>query len=83
MARRSIEQSLAQLEAQRSARKTRLSKPVRANDLEFTDRLDDCLCRELPDFLTRDSDKVLLADLFNAKDASEPVGNSPSAKEPA
>ncbi|AWI62451.1 hypothetical protein [Sinorhizobium fredii] len=100
MARKSIEQPLAELEAQGSALKTRLSKPERANDTrpkvllgafvlprmenandpEFTNG--DCLHRELPGFLSRDSDEALLGDLFNAKHASEPVSTSPSAEEP-
>lgn len=102
MARRSIEQSFAEPEAQRSALKTGLSKPERANDTrpkvllgafvlsrlenandpEFTNRLGDCFHSELPGFLTRDSDKALFANLFNAKHASEPVSTSPSAEEP-
>lgn len=102
MARKSIEQRLAELEAQRSALKARLNKQERANDTrrkvllgalvlhrlenandpEFTKRLGDWLRRELPGFLTRDSDKALFADLLDAKN-SEPASSSPSTEQPA
>ena len=84
MARKSIEQRLAELDAQRSALKARLGKQERANDTrrkvllgahvlhrlenandpEFTKRLGDWLRRELPGFLTRDTDKALFDDLL-------------------
>jgi len=50
-------------------------------DAEFSKRLGDWLRRELPDFLTRDSDKALLADLFGQADVSakpSPDGKTPS-----
>jgi hypothetical protein len=84
VARKSIEQRLAELDAQRSALKARLGKQERANDTrrkvllgalvlhrlenandpEFTKRLGDWLRRELPGFLTRDTDKALFDDLL-------------------
>ncbi len=87
MARKSIEQRLAELEAQKKTLKARLGKQERtrdtrrkvllgalvlhrlenADDPEFTRRLSDWLRRELPDFLTRDADKELFADLIDAK----------------
>lgn len=102
MVRKSIEQRLAELEAQRSTLRARLSKQERANDTrrkvllgalvlhrlenasdpEFTKRLGDWLRRELPSFLTRDSDKALFADLLDAKN-SEPASSSPSTEQPA
>lgn len=101
MARKSIEQRLAELEVQRSALKARLSKQERANDTrrkvllgalvlhrldnandpEFTKRLGEWLRRELPGFLTRDGDKLLFADILDAKNASEPISTSPSVVE--
>ena len=84
MARKSIEERLAQLDARRATLKARLSTRQRATDTrrkvllgalvlhrlesasdpDFTRRLSDWLRRELPGFLTRDSDKELLADLI-------------------
>ena len=84
MARKTIEQRLAELEAQRSALKARLSKTERNNDMRrkvligslvlhhietsedpsFSKQLGAWLRRELPDFLTRDNDKALFADLI-------------------
>ncbi|MBE0600117.1 MAG: mobilization protein [Burkholderiaceae bacterium] len=84
MARKTIEQKLAELDAQRAALKSRLGKQERANDTrrkvllgalvlhrlengkdeEFARRLRDWLKRELPDFLTRDTDKALFAELI-------------------
>ncbi|WIE35608.1 mobilization protein [Agrobacterium tumefaciens] len=84
MARKTIEQRLAELEAQRSALKARLSKTERNNDMrrkvligslvlhhletsddqDFGRQLGDWLRRELPGFVTRDSDKALFADLI-------------------
>jgi len=90
MARKTIEQKLAELDAQRAALKARLGKQERANDTrrkvllgalvlhrlenskdeEFSRRLREWLKRELPDFLTRDSDKALFADLIQPAPAS-------------
>lgn len=90
------QQRLAELDAQRSALKARLSKQDRANDTrrkvllgalvlhrlenandpEFTKRLRDWLRRELPDFLTRDNDKALFADLLTPETPSTGAGTS-------
>lgn len=92
MARKTIEQRLAELDAQRATLKARLSKQERANDTrrkvllgalvlhrlessndpDFTRRLSDWLRRELPDFLTRDGDKELFADLLKDQAGGEP-----------
>lgn len=84
MARRSITERLAQLDAQKKTLQARLGKQERsrdtrrkvllgalvlqrletAHDPEFTKRLANWLQRELPNFLTRDVDKALLADLM-------------------
>lgn len=84
MARRTIQERLAQLEAQKKTLQARLGKHERArdtrrkvllgalvlqrleasNDPEFTKRLGDWLRRELPGFLTRETDKALFADLI-------------------
>lgn len=84
MARKTIAQRLAELDAQRSALKARLSKTERNNDTRrkvligslvlhhletsddpsFSKQLGEWLRRELPDFLTRDNDKVLFDDLI-------------------
>ncbi len=92
MARKTIEQRLAELDAQRATLKARLSKQERANDTrrkvllgalvlhriessndpDFTRRLSDWLRRELPDFLTRDGDKELFADLLKEQAGGEP-----------
>ena len=99
MARKTIEQRLAELDAQRSALKARLSKQERANDTrrkvllgalvlhrlensndaEFTKRLGDWLRRELPVFLTRDSDKVLFADLIGKTEGQVPDRPAPES----
>lgn len=96
MARRSITERLAQLEAQKKALQARLGKQERSrdtrrkvllgalvlhrlentNDPEFGKRLADWLRRELPDFLTRDADKALLADLIDT-----PIDQPVPAKE--
>ena len=95
MARKSIEQRLAQLDAQRAALTARLGKEERAKDTrrkvllgalvlhcleqgrdEFSKGLADWLRRELPGFLTRDSDKELFADLLRAPKA--PSGEAAS-----
>jgi hypothetical protein len=96
MTRRTIEQRLAQLDAQKKTLQSRLGKQERARDTRrkvllgalllhrlqtgTTDRssawLRTWLSIELPDFLTRDMDKTLLADLMSVPD---PVPNvSPS-----
>jgi anti-anti-sigma regulatory factor len=84
VAKKTIEQRLAELDAQRSALKARLSKTERNNDMRrkvligslvlhhletsddqvFKQQLGEWLLRELPGFLTRDSDKALFADLI-------------------
>ncbi|WP_112313477.1 mobilization protein [Pseudogemmobacter bohemicus] len=96
MARKSIEERLAQLDAQRAALKARLSKQERANDTrrkvllgalvlhrlengkdeEFSRRLGEWLKRELPDFLTRDGDKELFADLIGSAPTGETTGSA-------
>ena len=80
MARKSIAERIAQLDAQKKALQARAGKQERANDTrrkvllgalvlhrlenagdaEFSKRLGDWLRRELPGFLTRDSDKAFL-----------------------
>ncbi|QFT29557.1 hypothetical protein FIV00_03615 [Labrenzia sp. THAF82] len=95
MARKSIEQRLAELETKKKTLKARLGKQERtrdtrrkvllgalvlhrlenANDPEFTRRLSDWLRRELPDFLTREADKDLFADLIGVKSEGQ---NNPS-----
>ena len=97
MARKTIEQKLAELDAQRAALKSRLGKQERANDTrrkvllgalvlhrlengkdeEFARRLRDWLKRELPDFLTRDTDKALFAELIQPASAA-PARNTAS-----
>jgi hypothetical protein len=89
MARKTIEQKLAELDAQRAALRSRLGKQERANDTrrkvllgalvlhrlesgkdeEFARRLREWLKRELPDFLTRETDKALFADLIQSPPA--------------
>ena len=84
--RRSIEERIAQLEAQKKALQARLAKESRARDtrrkvllgaflmhrmetdIEQGDRLRAWIARELPEFLTRDTDKELFDDLLG-KDA--------------
>ena len=88
MTRRTIEQRLAQLEAQKKTLQARLSKQDRARDTRRkvllgalvlhrlqSDKLDASaprlrtwLASELPAFLTRDTDKELLADLMSHPD---------------
>ena len=99
MARKTIEQRLAELDAQRATLKARLSKQERANDTrrkvllgalvlhrlensndpDFTRRLGDWLRKELPDFLTRDGDKELFADLLANTPKAETTGNAGEA----
>ena len=96
MARKTIEQRLAELDAQRASLKARLGKQERANDTrrkvllgalvlhrlensndpDFTKRLGDWLRRELPDFLTRDGDKELFADLLGKAPTAGATGNA-------
>ena len=101
MARKSISERIAQLDAQKKALQARAGKQERANDTrrkvllgalvlhrlentgdaEFSKRLGDWLRRELPGFLSRDSDKALLADLLDQADVSakpSPEGKTPS-----
>jgi hypothetical protein len=101
MARKSISERIAQLDAQKKALQARMGKQERANDTrrkvllgalvlhrlentgdaEFSKRLGDWLRRELPVFLTRDSDKALLADFLGQADVSakpSPDGKTPS-----
>lgn len=88
MARRTIEQRIAQLEAQKKTLQARLGRQDRARDTRrkvllgalvlqrleagqdpaFTQRLADWLRRELPGFLTRETDKALFADLIGPPD---------------
>ncbi|MFG1466458.1 mobilization protein [Xanthobacter sp. DSM 24535] len=98
MARKSIEERLAQLDVQRATLKARLGKQERANDTrrkvllgalvlrrlesgkdEFSRRLDEWLKRELPDFLTRDGDKELFADLLGNVPAGQTAGSAGEA----
>ena len=84
MARKSIEERLAQLEARKKTLKARLNKQERTEDTRrkvllgafilhrleqgrdaFSQNLSDWLRRELPGFLTRDVDKILLDDLIH------------------
>jgi hypothetical protein len=84
MARKTIAERIAQLDAQKKSLQARAGKQERANDIrrkvllgalvlhrldsagdaEFSKRLGDWLRRELPGFLSRDSDKALLSDLI-------------------
>lgn len=102
MARKTIEQKLAELDAQRAALKSRLGKQERANDTrrkvllgalvlhrlengkdeEFARRLRDWLKRELPDFLTRDTDKALFAELIQPAASPAPAASTANAPAP-
>ena len=99
MARKTIEQRLAELDAQRASLKARLGKQERANDTrrkvllgalvlhrlenandpDFTRRLGDWLRKELPNFLTRDGDKELFADLLANAPKAETAGHDREA----
>ena len=101
MARKTIEQKLAELDAQRAALKSRLGKQERANDTrrkvllgalvlhrlehgkdeEFARRLRDWLKRELPEFLTRDTDKALFAELIQPAPAAPASATAPGSAE--
>ena len=50
-----------------------------SNDPDFTRRLGDWLRKELPDFLTRDGDKELFADLLANTPKAETTGNAGEA----
>lgn len=87
--RRSIEERIAQLEAQKKALQARLAKESRARDtrrkvllgaflmhrmeadIEQGDRLRAWLSRELPEFLTRETDRELFEDLIALDDPAE------------
>lgn len=91
MARKSIEQRIAELEEQKKSLKARLGKQERARDTrrkvllgalilhrlendkdaDFSRRLHDWLKRELPGFLTRDTDKGLFDDLLKTDNPSK------------
>lgn len=99
MVRKSIEQRLRELDAQRATLKARLGKAERTKDTrrkvllgalvlhrlentdaphgdpEFSRRLGDWLRRELPGFLTRDTDQGLFDDLLKPE-AANPVGGN-------
>ncbi|WP_166145562.1 mobilization protein [Methylosinus sp. RM1] len=84
MARKTIAERIARLDARKKALQARQGKQERADDTrrkvllgalvlhrlensgaqEFSKRLGDWLRRELPGFLTRDSDKVLFTELL-------------------
>ena len=101
--RRSIEERIAQLEAQKKALQARLAKESRARDtrrkvllgaflmhrmetdIEQGDRLRAWIARELPEFLTRDTDRELFEDLLGkGSDAEREVAVSESREhEPA
>ena len=86
MPRKTIEERLAQLDAQKKALKARLSKQERTEDTrrkvllgalvlhrlehgrdEISKGLADWLRRELPGFLTRDTDRPLFDELLKEK----------------
>ena len=50
---------------------------------EFSKRLGDWLRRELPGFLTRDSDKTLFGDLLASSHAGKPSGSADGSAMPA
>ncbi len=103
MARKSIAERIAQLDAQKKALQARAGKQERANDTrrkvllgalvlhrlenagdaEFSKRLGDWLRRELPGFLTRDSDKALFADLLASSHAGRPASSADGYAPPA
>jgi hypothetical protein len=92
MAKRSIAERLAQLEAQRKSLQMKLGKQERARDTRrkvllgafvmhrlekgqdafSKEQLPGWLKRELPGFITRDDDAVLLADLMGQPAPGEP-----------
>lgn len=102
MVRKSIQERLAQLEAQKKTLQARLSTQERARDtrrkvllgallLHRIDGGDPAMAaqlrawiqRELPGFLTRDTDKVLFEELFDLKAADRTGVNAFSSKSPA
>ncbi len=103
MARKSIAERIAQLDAQKKALQARAGKQDRANDTrrkvllgalvlhrlenagdaEFSKRLGDWLRRELPGFLTRDSDKTLFGDLLASSHVGKPSGSADGSAMPA
>ncbi len=102
MARKSIAERIAQLDARKKTLQARMGKQERANDTrrkvllgalvlhrlenvgdgEFSKRLGDWLHRELPGFLTRESDKALFAELLGVSDAGRPVGLADASATP-
>lgn len=103
MARKSISERIAKLDAQKKALQERMGKQERANDTrrkvllgalvlhrlentddaEFSKRLGEWLRRELPGFLTRDSDKTLFADLLVSSHAGRPASSADGYAPPA
>lgn len=99
MPRKTIEERLAQLDAQKKALKARLSKQKRTEDTrrkvllgafilhrlehgrdETSRNLADWLRRELPGFLTRDTDRPLFDELLKEKEPeSETTEPKPAA----
>ena len=96
MARKSIEERLAQLEARKKTLKARLNKQERTEDTRrkvllgafilhrlehrrdaFSQNLSDWLRRELPGFLTRDVDKILLDDLIHPSSTAPNIDPDP------
>ena len=53
--------------------------PTEPQDEEFSRRLSEWLKRELPDFLTRDGDKELFADLIGNVPAGQTAGSAGEA----
>ena len=100
VARRTIEQKIAQLDEQKRQLQARLSKQERARDTRRKILLGALLLqrltasanegdvawlknwtsRELPDFLTRDADRVLLADLFTPAVPSDPTSEGSTSR---
>ena len=103
MARRSISERIAQLDAQKKALQARAGKQERANDTrrkvllgalvlhrlenagdaEFSKRLGDWLRRELPGFLSRDSDKALLSDLIGGPQSGNHISSPNRSASPS
>ncbi|WP_036288288.1 hypothetical protein [Methylosinus sp. PW1] len=102
MARKTIAERIAQLDAKKRALQARQGKQERtedtrrkvllgalvlhrlenAADQEFSKRLGDWLRRELPGFITRDSDKALFANLLGQSEervAAPPLQETESA----
>jgi len=93
MARKTIAERIAQLDAQKKALQARAGKQERADDTrrkvllgalvlhrlesagdaEFSKRLGDWLRRELPGFLSRESDRTLFADLLGVSSPATPT----------